>query len=191
MEKRVVGPALKSTVKNQGKEWTTAWIKNNQALRDAGDKHANDIFKQYNGMAMPAYEHLGEESIGDIVEYLAQYSDKKAELAAKQPAPAATQQQVIVQSGGLSVLEIVLLSLIIALLLGVIGILYWSLKEMSQAYRKSRATELYLIKKDRKDLKELNEEFDDFIKQEVDTRVKVNTLRFKQEIEDTLKKYFK
>ena len=140
---------------------------------------------------MPAYEHLGEESIGDIVEYLAQYSDKKAELAAKQPAPAATQQQVIVQSGGLSVLEIVLLSLIIALLLGVIGILYWSLKEMSQAYRKSRATELYLIKKDRKDLKELNEEFDDFIKQEVDTRVKVNTLRFKQEIEDTLKKYFK
>ena len=173
MEKRVVGPALKSTVKNQGKEWTTAWIKNNQALRDAGDKHANDIFKQYNGMAMPAYEHLGEESIGDIVEYLAQYSDKKAE------------------SGGLSVLEIVLLSLIIALLLGVIGILYWSLKEMSQAYRKSRATELYLIKKDRKDLKELNEEFDDFIKQEVDTRVKVNTLRFTQEIEDTLKKYFK
>ena len=54
MEKKVVGPALKNVVKNQGEEWTTAWIKNNQALRDAGDKHANDIFKEYNGMAMPA-----------------------------------------------------------------------------------------------------------------------------------------
>ncbi len=191
MEKKVVGPALKSVVKQQGKEWTTAWIKNNNKLRATGDKHANQVFKEYNGMAMPAYEHLGDESIGNIVEYLAQYSAKKAEAAANQPTPAAGQPQVIVQSGGLSVLEIVLLCLIIALLLGVIGILYWSLKEMSQAYRKSRATELYLIKKDRKDLKELNEEFDDFIKQEVDHRVKVNTLRFKQEIESTLKRYFK
>ena len=191
MEKRVVGPALKSTVKNQGKEWTTAWIKNNQALRDAGDKHANDIFKEYNGIAMPAYEHLGDESIGDIVEYLAQYSDKKAELAAKQPAPAAGQQQVIVQSGGLSVLEIVLLTLMIALLLGVIGILYWALKQMSEAYRKSRATELYLIKKDKKDLKGLNEEFDEFIEDEVNKRVKTNTLKFKNEIELLLKRYFK
>ena len=41
MEKRVVGPALKNTVKNQGEDWTKSWIKNNQALRDAGDKHAN------------------------------------------------------------------------------------------------------------------------------------------------------
>lgn len=191
MEKKVVGPALKSVVKQQGKEWTTAWIKNNNKLRAAGDKHANQVFKEYNGMAMPAYEHLGDESIGNIVEYLAQYSAKKAEAAANQPATAAGPSQVIQVSGGLSVLEIVLLSLIIALLLGVIGILYWSLKEMSQAYRKSRATELYLIKKDRGDLQELNEEFDDFIKQEVNHRVKVNTLRFKQEIESTLKRYFK
>ena len=191
MEKKVVGPALKSVVKQQGKEWTTAWIKNNNKLRATGDKHANQVFKEYNGMAMPAYEHLGDESIGNIVEYLAQYSAKKAEAAANQPTPAAGPSQVIQVSGGLSVLEIVLLCLIIALLLGVIGILYWSLKEMSQAYRKSRATELYLIKKDRKDLKELNEEFDDFIKQEVNHRVKVNTLRFKQEIESTLKRYFK
>ena len=190
MEKKVVGPALKSVVKQQGREWTTAWIKNNNKLRAPGDKHANQVFNEYNGMAMPAYEHLGDESIGHITEYLAQYSAKKAEQAAKAP-PAAAQQQVIVQSGGLSILEIVLLSLIIALLLGVIGILYWSLKEMSQAYRKSRATELYLIKKDRKDLKALNEEFDDFIRQEVDTRVKINTLKFKQEIESTLKRYFK
>ena len=36
MEKKVVGPALKNVVKNQGKEWTTAWIKNNNDLRASG-----------------------------------------------------------------------------------------------------------------------------------------------------------
>ena len=79
----------------------------------------------------------------------------------------------------------------IALLLGVIGILYWALKQMSEAYRKSRATELYLIKKDKKDLKGLNEEFDEFIEDEVNKRVKTNTLKFKNEIELLLKRYFK
>ena len=33
MEKRVVGPALKNVVKNQGEEWTTSWIVNNNKLR--------------------------------------------------------------------------------------------------------------------------------------------------------------
>ena len=89
MEKRVVGPALKNTVTNQGEDWTKKWIKNNQKLRDAGDKHANEIFKEYNGMAMPAYEHLGDEAIDNLVVYLAQYNDKKAEAAANKPAPIA------------------------------------------------------------------------------------------------------
>ena len=97
MEKKVVGPALKNVVKNQGEEWTTAWIKNNQALRDAGDKHANDIFKEYNGMAMAAYEYLGDGPINNIVTYLAEYNDKKAEAEANKPAPVAGNQQVVVQ----------------------------------------------------------------------------------------------
>ena len=100
MEKKVVGPALKNVVKNQGEDWTKSWIKNNQALRDAGDKHANEIFKEYNGMAMPAYEHLGDNAIDDIVVYLAQYSDKKAEARANQPAPVTNNQPVVVQSKG-------------------------------------------------------------------------------------------
>ena len=99
MEKKVVGPALKNVVKNQGEDWTKSWIKNNQALRDAGDKHANEIFQQYNGMAMPAYEHLGDEAINDITAYLAQYSEKKAEAKANQPAPTAGAPVVIQQSG--------------------------------------------------------------------------------------------
>ena len=48
MEKKAVGPPLKNVVKNQGEEWTKKWITNNQKLRDAGEKHANEIFKEKN-----------------------------------------------------------------------------------------------------------------------------------------------
>ena len=191
MEKKVVGPALKNVVKNQGEEWTTAWIKNNQALRDAGDKHANDIFKEYNGMAMPAYEHLGIDAISNIVSYLAQYNDKKPEAEANKPAPVASNQPVVVQSKGLGALEIVLLCVIGFVLLVTIGILQYVLKSMINAYRKSKSTETYLLKKIDLSFDELNKEFDGFIEDEVNKRVKIKMKTFENDIKDTIKKSFK
>ena len=190
MEKKVVGPALKNVVKNQGEDWTTSWIKNNNKLRASGDKHANQIFKEYNGMAMPAYEHLGDEAIVDLTAYLAQYNDKKAEAVANQPAPAAT-QQVVVQPGGLTLFEKVLLGIIIGILLIAIGILYNALKVMGEAFRKSRATELYLMKKEDLDSKELNREFDDFVEDEVSKRVDLEMRKFKERVKKLTKYTFK
>ena len=191
MEKKVVGPALKNIVKNQGEEWTTAWIKNNQALRDAGDKHANDIFKEYNGMAMPAYEHLGSDAISNIVTYLTQYNDKKAEAEANKPAPTAGNQPVIVESKGLGALEIVLLCVIVFVLLVTIGILQYVLKSMINAYKKSKSTETYLLKKIDLSFDELNREFDGFVEDEVNKRVKIKMKIFENDIKDTIKKSFK
>jgi len=190
MEKKVVGPALKNVVKNQGEDWTKSWIKNNNKLRASGDKHANQIFKEYNGMAMPVYEHLGDEAIVDLTAYLAQYNDKKAEAAANQPAPAAT-QQVVVQPGGLTLFEKVLLGIIIGILLIAIGILYNALKVMSQAFRKSRATELYLMKKEELNSNELNREFDEFIEDEVIKRVDLEMRKFKERVKKLTKYTFK
>lgn len=190
MEKKVVGPALKNVVKNQGEDWTKSWIKNNNKLRASGDKHANQIFKEYNGMAMPAYEHLGEDAIDDITLYLAQYNDKKAEAAANQPAPAAT-QQVIVQPGGLTLFEKVLIGIIFGVLLIAIGILYNALKVMSQAFRKSRATELYLMKKEELESNQLNREFDEFVEDEVAKRVDLEMRRFKERVKKLTKYTFK
>lgn len=190
MEKKVVGPALKNVVKNQGEDWTKSWIKNNQALRDAGDKHANEIFKEYNGMAMPAYEHLGEDAIDDITLYLAQYNDKKAEAAANQPPPPPT-QQVVVQPGGLTLFEKVLIGIIFGVLLIALGILYYSLKVMGEAFRKSRATELYLMKKEDLDSNELNREFDEFVEDEVAKRVDLEMRRFKERVKKLTKYTFK
>jgi mono/diheme cytochrome c family protein len=191
MEKRVVGPALKNVVKNQGEEWTTSWIINNNKLRASGDKHANDIFKEYNGMAMPAYEHLGSDAISNIVSYLTQYNDKKAEAEANKPAPVAGNQPVVVQSKGLGALEIVLLCVIGFIFFVTIGIFQYVLKSMINAYRKSKSTETYLLKKIDLSFDELNKEFDGFIEDEVNKRVKIKMKTFENDIKDTIKKSFK
>ena len=190
MEKRVVGPALKNVVKNQGKEWTTSWIINNNKLRASGDKHANDIFKEYNGMAMPAYEHLGSDAISNIVSYLTQYNDKKAEAQANKPAPIVGNQPIIVESKGLGALEIVLLCLMGFILLVTIGVLQYILKSMINAYKKSKSTETYLLKKIDLSFDELNKEFDGFIEDEVNKRVKIKMKTFENDIKDTIKKSF-
>jgi cell division protein FtsL len=139
---------------------------------------------------MPAYEHLGDEAIVDLTAYLAQYNDKKAEAVANQPAPAAT-QQVVVQPGGLTLFEKVLLGIIIGILLIAIGILYNALKVMGEAFRKSRATELYLMKKEDLDSKELNREFDDFVEDEVSKRVDLEMRKFKERVKKLTKYTFK
>lgn len=191
MEKRVVGPALKNVVKNQGEDWTKSWIKNNNKLRASGDKHANQIFKEYNGMAMPAYEHLGDDALNDITTYLAQYNDKKAEAKANQPAPIASSQPVVVQSKGLGALEIVLLCVIGFIFLVTIGIFQYVLKSMINAYRKSKSTETYLLKKIDLSFDDLNTEFDGFIEDEVNKRVKIRMKTFENDIKNTIKKSFK
>ena len=186
MEKKVVGPALKNVVKNQGEDWTKSWIKNNQALRDAGDKHANEIFQQYNGMAMPAYEHLGDEAINDITVYLAQYNDKKAEAAANKPTPVSG-APVVVQQTGLDLFEKVLLGIIGGILLIVILVLKFALGTMSEAYRKGRATEIYLMKQQKLDFDEVNEEFNVFVEDEVEKRVKHEMHKFEQGVNELTK----
>lgn len=189
MEKRVVGPALKNTVKNQGEDWTKAWIKNNQALRDAGDKHANEIFQEYNGMAMPVYEHLGEDAINDITTYLAQYNDKKAEAAASKPSSGAG-APVIIQQTGLSLFEKVLLGIIGAVLLIVILVLKFALGTVSEAYRKGKATEVYLMKKQNQDFQEVNDEFNEFLEDEVEKRVEEKMKTFEKQINKLTKSTF-
>ena len=190
MERKAVGPALKNVVKNQGEDWTKKWIKNNQKLRDAGDQHANQIFKEYNGMAMPAYEHLGDDAINDITVYLAQYNDKKAEAEANKPAPAAG-APVVIQQTGLNLFEKILLGIIFGVLLLAVGILKYALGTMSEAYRKGRATEIYLMKKQKLDFQEVNEEFDEFIEDEVQKRVEMEMDRFGKGVDKLAKFTFK
>lgn len=80
MEQKLVGPSLQNTISEQGRDWTKKWINNSQSLIQSGDKHANDIYNEYDKMAMPAYAGLfsGEE-LESLLTYLQDYSINKEE----------------------------------------------------------------------------------------------------------------
>lgn len=96
----MIGPELRNVVKRVqdeaglGTEWLHAWIKDNKALRESGDKYANEIFAKYNNQEMLAFPGLSEGDIDDILAYTsdpeggqAAFEEaKKAAAAANAPA---------------------------------------------------------------------------------------------------------
>jgi len=71
---KMIGPILNSvTLKlpEPQKEYFLKYVKNNKKLRESGDKHAIDVYKEFQGIEMPAFEEsLKESEILDIYEYL-------------------------------------------------------------------------------------------------------------------------
>jgi len=53
-------------------EWLIAWIKDNNALRAAGDADAIAVFEEYNGSPMTPFPQLSDDQIKNIVLYLNQ-----------------------------------------------------------------------------------------------------------------------
>ncbi len=69
LDKKLIGPALGDIADKRTHEWLVAWIKDNNALRASGDKIANDIFKEYNGMPMAPFPQLSDDDIDAILAY--------------------------------------------------------------------------------------------------------------------------
>lgn len=74
MDSKMIGPPLINVVEKQGRDWVKRWVYNSQELISTGDQHANEIFKEYNEMAMPAYNWLEDSDLESIITYLEQYS---------------------------------------------------------------------------------------------------------------------
>lgn len=84
MDSKMIGPPLINVVDKQGRDWVKRWVWNSQELISSGDQHANEIFKEYNGMAMPAYNWLDDSDLESIITYLEQYSTVESEKKAAQ-----------------------------------------------------------------------------------------------------------
>ena len=69
LDKKLIGPALGNIADKRSAEWLHSWIKDNNALRASGDKDANDIFKEYNGMPMTPFPQLSDDDIDAILAY--------------------------------------------------------------------------------------------------------------------------
>lgn len=86
--KESTGPALKGMAADApSKEWLYSWVKNSAALIASGDKRANDVYNQYNKMAMPPFPNLSNEEIDAIFEYVDAYEPPGAAVAGPQAAP--------------------------------------------------------------------------------------------------------
>lgn len=69
LDKKLVGPALGDVTERRTTEWLVKWIRNNQELRESGDKDAIAVWEEYNKSAMPNYPQFSEQDILDILVY--------------------------------------------------------------------------------------------------------------------------
>lgn len=82
LDKKMIGPALGDITERRDLDYLLKWIKNNQALRDAGNEQALAIFEEYNGSVMPAFPGLSDQDIKDILVYTQEGSKPKEETVA-------------------------------------------------------------------------------------------------------------
>ena len=187
MDKKVIGPALQNVVDDQGAEWVYEWVKNNQALRESGDSHANEVYDDFNGAVMPAYEWLGEEGLNDVVKYLADW--KGAQEAAV--VPAATSGPTMIQQAPYE-MPLTLKIFVGIVTLAVFATMFAGVKTtkiVAKAYTSNQVTTTYLLKKADLTIEEVNEEFDEFIEGEVSKRVDAKVKTIKKEINSKLKDF--
>lgn len=81
---KLIGPELRNVEKRLkdeqglGKEWLSAWIKDNKALRESGDAYANKIYAEYNNTEMLLFQNFSDADIDNILAYTADPDGGKA-----------------------------------------------------------------------------------------------------------------
>jgi cytochrome c2 len=146
LDKQIVGPALGGIVakvkteQNLGPEWFHKWIKNNKALRESGDKYANDLFTKFNKVEMPVFAGLADKDIDDILAYTtnppaAPAADATKDGAAATDMSSATALQAAKSSETAS--KIIITGLVV-----IAGLLLWLLVKLKQLVNLQQAQEL-------------------------------------------------
>ncbi len=131
MNDKVVGPALKGVTEKFDEAWLIKWIKNSQALVKAGDAQAVKVFNEFNQMPMTSFEHLSDDQIKSILEFIK--TPPAATTATAAPAENTTAAPAQ-EEGFYSSNTMVILSILAAALLIVFIILSRVKKTVNNAY---------------------------------------------------------
>ena len=67
---KLVGPDLKGVTERRSEDWVKGFIKNSQAMIEAGDKDAIAIFDEYNKVMMPAHPDLTDDQLTALIRYI-------------------------------------------------------------------------------------------------------------------------
>ena len=110
IDKKLTGPALKGVEErwSGNRKNLHAWIKNSGSYLKTGDKYTNDLFKEFNGVSMTAFEGaLDDKQIDAVLDYIKNW---------KPAAPTTVAANGAAQAEGDSTLIFGVLTLILAII---------------------------------------------------------------------------
>lgn len=70
LEQKLIGPPLAGISQRREKNWFAQFVLNSQALIQAGDKAAIEVYEAYNKQVMPPHPDLSQEDIEALWAYL-------------------------------------------------------------------------------------------------------------------------
>lgn len=131
LDKKAVGPALRGVGGEFDRDWMYKWIRNSQALVQAGDPTAVRLFEENNRLIMTPFPGLSDEDIDNILAYTDQ-----PKAAPKAPESGGVAAGGAAASGGGGVSNSILLgalALILLLLVIMLFLVYTTLKRIADA----------------------------------------------------------
>ena len=189
MEKKMVGPALKNVVNDQGREWTKEWIYNSNALINSGDEHANEVWEEYNKIAMPAYNWLEDDELESIVTYLADYTKVQAEkMEALKPKVSEGGVQAVPVNVSTPLYVWILLVVCVVMVVLTVYVVNIAMKTILQHATRYQSVNKHLMNRLGLDTSELEKEFDEYLDEEVNKKVEKKIKIIKKEINEKLNK---
>lgn len=132
LDKKAVGPALRGVGELFDRQWLYKWIRNSQALVQAGDATAVKLFEENNKLIMTPFPGLSDQDIDNILAYTDQQkaqpqADAGGDIAASGASAGA-------QGGGVSNAVLLgALALIFLLLVIMLFLVYNTLKRIADA----------------------------------------------------------
>ncbi|MCK7558299.1 c-type cytochrome [Chitinophaga sedimenti] len=112
VHKKLTGPALAGIEERWAdKALLHKWIKNSASVLATGDAYANNLFKEYNGTAMPAFPTFTDADVDNILAYVADEQVKGPKTAA----PAAGAEGAAKEDSGSNSLIFGIITLILAI----------------------------------------------------------------------------
>lgn len=143
LDKQSIGPALGGVVdrlkteQNLDNDWLHKWIKDSKALRESGDKYANEVFEKFNQTEMLPFPNLSDQDIDDILEYTtnppAPEPAAAADGAVAQDSAAALEAEKAAKTTS---------TIVIISLLAICGLLVWLLLKLRQLVKLQQTEEL-------------------------------------------------
>lgn len=143
LDKKMIGPALGGVVErlkteqNLDTDWLHKWIKDNEALRASGDAYANQVFEEYNKVAMLPFPNLSDSDIDDILAYTTNPPAPEPVAAEGAGTDASSLEAIQIAKQQSVNSTIILISL-----LAIAGLLVWVLLRLRQLVKLSQSPEL-------------------------------------------------